>query len=254
MKELDFEVVQLGGLPVAVTNRASSAVAMIAAAIGRRGSDLPPLYVTSANGEVMSSCAKDPAVKALFTAADAIHADGMPMVWASRILCRSPLPERVATTDLFHDVASRAVPTGATFYMLGATPDALAKAARNVRRLHPGLRLIGTHHGHFAPSDEARIVREIAGLKPDILWVAMGVPREQAFVLRNRDALAGVGLVKTSGGLFDFLSGDRKRAPDWMQAAGLEWLFRLSLEPRRLLRRYALTNPHALFLLATRSA
>lgn len=251
---LSFPTVEIGGLPIAVVDRATSADAMVAAALRRRGSGLPPIYSTSANGEVLSVCARDPEAKRLFTAADHIHADGMPMVVLSRFLCRRPLPERVATTDLFHDVARRAVEAGASFYMLGATPGALARAERNVRALYPELRLVGSRHGHFTAEEEPAILADIAAAAPDILWVAMGAPREQAFALRNLDRLRGVGIVKTSGGLFDFLAGDRSRAPSWMQAAGLEWLYRLGLEPRRLLRRYALTNPHALFLMFTRSA
>lgn len=246
--------VTLGGLPIAVVDRASAADAMVAEALARRGSGRPPLFVTSANGEVISACARDPATGSLFRAADVIHADGMPMVHLSRFLCRRPLPERVATTDLFHDVARRAVQADASFYMLGAAPAALERAVRNVRRLYPGLRVVGCHHGFFAPSEEARLLAEIDAAGPDILWVSQGAPREQAFALRGRERLSRVGVIKTSGGLFDFLSGDRSRAPGWMQAAGLEWLYRLRLEPRRLFRRYALTNPHALVLLMTRSA
>jgi exopolysaccharide biosynthesis WecB/TagA/CpsF family protein len=81
----------------------------------------------------------------------------------------------------------------------------------------------------------------------------MGIPAEQAFSLRHRDALTGVGLIKTSGGLFDFLSGKNTRAPGWMQATGLEWLYRMMLEPRRLLGRYLRTNPHAIYLLLTQT-
>lgn len=248
-----FPTVELGGLPIAVVDRARSADAMIAAAIGRRGSGEPPLYSTSANGEVLSRCARDPGLRDLFTAADLVHADGMPMVWASRWLCREPLPERVATTDLFHDVAARAVPAGASFYLLGAAPEQLEKAVAEVRRRYPGLALAGWRHGFFQPGEEESVLAEIEAARPDILWVSMGVPREQRFALRARARLRGVGLIKTSGGLFDFLSGERSRAPGWLQRAGLEWLYRLALEPRRLFRRYALTNPHALVLLVTRS-
>lgn len=246
--------VQLGGLPIAVVDRKDAADGMIRDALARRGSGLPPLYVTSANGEVISACARDPAVAALFRAADTIHADGMPMVHASRLLCTAALPERVATTDLFHDVARRAIPAGVSFYMFGATEAALARAIRNVRRLHPGLRIVGAHHGYVSAEQEAALIADINDAAPDILWVAQGAPREQQFAVRNRARLDRVGLIKTSGGLFDFLSGDRSRAPLWMQRTSLEWLYRLGLEPRRLFRRYALTNPHALLLLITRSA
>ena len=254
MTQLAFPTIRLGGLPIAVVDRAGSAEAMIAAARGRRGAGLPPIYSTSANGEVLSLCAKDPAARALFAAADHIHADGMPMVVLSRFVCRTALPERVATTDLFDDMAARAQGTDTGFFLLGATADALARAERNIRQRYPALRIAGTHHGHFGPDDEERVIDLVNAARPDILWLGMGVPREQHFVNRNRHRLTGVGLIKTSGGLFDHLAGDKPRAPRWMQASGLEWLHRLRLEPRRLFRRYALTSPHALFLLVTKSA
>ena len=251
---LAFPTIELGGIRVAVADRAGSARAMVEAALARRGSGAVPLYSTSANGEVLSRCSREPEIGPLFAQADLVHADGMPMVWASRWLCRRGLPERVATTDLFHDCAREAVAAGASFSLLGATPASLAGAVANVRRLYPGLRIVSAEHGHFDHTHEDRIVAAINAARPDILWISMGVPREQAFAVRNRTRLTGVGLIKTSGGLFDFLSGTRSRAPRWMQASGLEWLYRLALEPRRLFWRYALTNPHALFLLATRSA
>jgi N-acetylglucosaminyldiphosphoundecaprenol N-acetyl-beta-D-mannosaminyltransferase len=95
------------------------------------------------------------------------------------------------------------------------------------------------------------LVEELSMLRPDIVWLCLGVPHEQAFYWRWRRELDGVGVVKTGGGLINFLSGTRRRAPRLVQSAGLEWLFRLSLEPRRLFWRYALTNPHSLMLLLT---
>jgi len=87
----------------------------------------------------------------------------------------------------------------------------------------------------------------------DILWIAFGVPLEQEFVRRHAHRLPNVKMIKTSGGLFDFVAGVKKRAPPWMRKAGLEWAFRLGLEPRRLLRRYLTTNPIAFVLLVTRT-
>ncbi|HEX8417972.1 MAG TPA: WecB/TagA/CpsF family glycosyltransferase [Methylobacterium sp.] len=241
----------IGGLPIAVTDRTEAADAIASLALGRRGTGRAPIYITSANGQVLSLCARATDVRALFEAADIIHADGMPLVIASRLLSRHPLPERVATTDLFHDVARLAERTGIglTFYLLGATPDGIARATNAVRRRYPGLQIVGSHHGYVAPADEEALVRSIADAAPDILWVGMGVPNEQRFVQRWRAQLAGVGVIKTSGGLFDFLSGDRPRAPRWMQRAGLEWLYRLIREPTRLGVRYLTTNPHAVYIL-----
>jgi N-acetylglucosaminyldiphosphoundecaprenol N-acetyl-beta-D-mannosaminyltransferase len=249
----DIPVEMIGGQPIPVIDRAQSAQLMIDIAAARRNSNQPALVFTSANGQVLSLCAQDSAVRKLFTDADVVHADGMPLVFASRWLCRKPLPERVATTDLFHDVARLAEVRGTTFYLLGATDETVELAVRRALSLYPRLRIRGYHSGYFSSDQEPGIIADINAARPDILWVGMGAPREQLFAMRNRRALRGVGIIKTAGGLFDFLSGRARRAPDWMQAAGLEWAYRTFLEPQRLARRYLMTNPHALFLLLTQT-
>src|SRR5258708_11112111 len=222
-----WHTVQLGGLPVAVVNRSDSAKVMVDEALKRRALWRYPAFLTSTNGEVTYRCAVDDVERALFLQADAIHADGMPHVFVSRLKCDFPLPERVATTDLFHDVAREAELRGATMFMLGASEASNNSAAQIVRDKYPALKLVGHRHGFFADSDEELVVcDQIATLAPDILWVSMGVPREQEFIVRHRHRLTSVGVIKTSGGLFDFLSGSKPRAPTWMQNAGLEWLWR----------------------------
>jgi exopolysaccharide biosynthesis WecB/TagA/CpsF family protein len=249
LADRDVATVAIGGLPLAVLDRAESARLMVESAVARRGSGAPPLIITSANGQVISMCAQDAHVRSLFLAADLIHADGTPLVFASRLPGRRRLPERVATTDLFHDVAAVAETRGATFYLLGAAPNVMRATVDKVGRRYRHLRLAGFRHGYFAADQADEIVREINEARPDILWIGMGVPLEQSFALRYRDQLTNVGLIKTSGGLFDFLSERHSRAPLWMQSAGFEWLYRLALEPRRLFWRYLITNPHALYLL-----
>ncbi len=247
-------VAWIGGLPIAVIDRARSAKLMLEVALARRGGGMRPLVFTSANGQVLSLCARHPRVRALFLAADLIHADGMPLVFASRLFCRTALPDRVATTDLFHDVARIAPAHGARFFLLGATDSVARQAVQRVRALYPELDLCGYASGYLRRhGDEERIIERINEARPDILWLGLGAPRELEFALRCRDRLGGVGLIKTSGGLFDFLSGRILRAPHWMQRAGLEWAYRTYLEPRRLAGRYLLTNPHAALLLLTRT-
>ena len=210
-----------------------------------------PFYSTSVNGQVISLCARDPSVAALFGAADSISADGQPMVALSRLFARTPLPERVATTDLFPAVAKLATKAGLSFYILGASERVNAKAVEEIRKAHPGLKIVGRRNGYFARDDEDALCAEIASLQPDILWISLGCPLEQQFVHRNLRKLAGVGIIKTAGGLLDFLSLEKPRAPSWMQRLGFEWLFRTMLEPKRLLMRYVTTNPHALYVLLT---
>ena len=249
--ELPVEIV--GGLPIAVIDRARSARLMIDVAAARRNSQKPALVFTSANGQVLSMCARHGNIRQLFLDADLIHADGMPIVLASRLLSRHPLPERVATTDLFHDVAKLAQSSGTTFYMLGGTNAIIELAVRRVRALYPALTIVGHRDGYFSRDQELEVIDKINRAQPDVLWLGLGAPAEQQFAMRNRDRLRRVGIVKTAGGLFDFLSGRARRAPTWMQSAGLEWAFRTLLEPQRLTGRYIVTNPHALFLLATRT-
>jgi N-acetylglucosaminyldiphosphoundecaprenol N-acetyl-beta-D-mannosaminyltransferase len=250
----DVPVATVGGLPIAIIDRAQSAQLMIDVSLARRGGGQRPLIVTSANGQVLSLCATHASIRDLFLQADLIHADGMPMVLASRFLQQHALPERVATTDLFHDVAKLAPKHGARFFLLGAARSIVNVAAKRARALYPDLDIVGQDSGYLRrEGDEARIVDTINAAQPDILWLGLGAPAEQAFAIRNRDRLHNVGVIKTSGGLFDFLSGKNSRAPAWMQSAGLEWAYRIYLEPRRLAARYLLTNPHALFLLLTRT-
>jgi N-acetylglucosaminyldiphosphoundecaprenol N-acetyl-beta-D-mannosaminyltransferase len=247
--------VRLGDLPVVVVDQATTARLMVAEGMRRHGYWRYPAFLTSTNGEVTHSCAFNPELRRLFLQADAIHADGMPHVFASRLKCKVALPERVATTDLFDAVNAEAERLGATVFMLGATEEVNAAAARAVRERYPALKLVGRRNGFFANvEEEQEACDEIAALEPDILWVSMGVPREQSFVVRHRARLTSVGVIKTSGGLFDFVSGTKPRAPELMQKAGLEWLWRVGLEPRRLGWRYLKTNPSALYLLLTRSS
>jgi N-acetylglucosaminyldiphosphoundecaprenol N-acetyl-beta-D-mannosaminyltransferase len=250
---LDFQVpvVEVGRMQVARLDRAATADLMIAEALRRRSRSqrLPPAYFTSANGQVLSLVATNGLIAWIFGEADLISADGQPMVIASRLLTSTPLPERVATTDLFHDVAIRAMGHGLSFYLLGASADENERAVRKVRARYPDLRIVGARDGYFTRAEEPSIAKEIGKLRPDVLWISMGVPFEQEFIIRNRQQLRGVGVAKTSGGLFNFLSGSQRRAPAWMQQAGFEWLHRLMSEPGRLFWRYASTNLHATYLL-----
>nr|WP_235867079.1 WecB/TagA/CpsF family glycosyltransferase [Roseibium marinum] len=215
-------------------------------ALAARTGNRLPYYSTSANGQVIAMAAKDPDFRKLLLSADQIHADGMPMVLLSRHVARNALRERVATTDLVHATAGAAERAGVSFYFLGAHEEVNKLAVERMQALYPDLKFAGRGNGYFSPEEEKAVVEEISRLKPDILWVGLGVPREQDFVVRNLENLRGVGVIKTSGGLFDFLSGKNSRAPQWMQKCGLEWLYRIMLEPRRLTRRYLFTNPVAL--------
>jgi N-acetylglucosaminyldiphosphoundecaprenol N-acetyl-beta-D-mannosaminyltransferase len=244
--------ISLGGLRLAVLDLEQTADFMINMVFPQRRVSRP-LYLTSANGEVLARCSTEPMTDRLFRSADLINADGQPLVTVSRFKSALPLPERVATTDLFHVVARKAQAAGLTFYMFGADEVENATAVANLRKLYPDLRIVGHSQGYLKGDALRAKVDEINALAPDYLWVALGVPYEQAFVEEYGSRLSNVGVIKTSGGLFNFLSGSRPRAPQWMQNVGLEWAWRIWLEPRRLFWRYLTTNPRALYLLFNKS-
>lgn len=243
--------ITVGSLPVTVTTGEDLAAQMVedwrrGRTAGRRN---PPRLVFSANGHSVSLYRSNAAFRQLLDAADVIHADGMSVVFAARLLTATRLPERVATTDFIHDAARAAAKHGLSFYMLGGSEEANRKTTAALKRRYPGLRIAGRHHGYFGPDEEAAVLDDIREKAPDILWVGLGRPRQEAFCVRNRERLRGVTWLKTCGGLFDFLSGSHRRAPAWLQRLGLEWLHRTFREPRRLMWRYTTTNLHATYLM-----
>src|SRR4051812_3386037 len=244
--------ITLGGLRLAVLDLEQTANFMVDMVVPERRAPRP-LYLTSANGEVLARCSTEPMTDRVFRAADLINADGQPLVTVSRFKSKTPLPERVATTDLFHAVACKAQAAGLSFYLLGADEAENAAAVASVRNRYPDLKIVGRSHGYLRDDALRAKVDEINALAPDYLWVALGVPYEQAFIEEFSPRLTNVGVIKTSGGLFNFLSGSRARAPAWMQRASLEWAWRIWLEPRRLFWRYLSTNPRALYLLLNKS-
>lgn len=248
----DIETSLIGGAAIARLDLAQTARMMLdlAAAPAREEG---PYYLTSANGEVLARRFLDRDFARLIDCADSISADGQPLVTASRLFSNKPLPERVATTDLYPLVAELAQNTGASFYLLGASEEVNRAACEATLRAAPELKIVGRSHGYLKGAQLLAKLDEINALAPDILWLAMGVPREQQFVVEHRSRLRNVKMIKTSGGLFDFVAGAKRRAPRWMQDAGLEWAFRLGLEPKRLMRRYLTTNPIAAYLLLTQT-
>lgn len=242
---------EIGGLPVARLDRKQTARLLIDLAVKYRRRDRPWI-ATSINGQVLSEAARQPALREAVRFADVISCDGQPLVMASRRVTGFALPERVATTDLFHDVVAAARERVVSMYFLGGTEGENARAVAAVRDSYPHLRIVGQGHGYRTHRQWISVVRDIDRLGPDIVWLGLGVPREQEFYMRFAHAMPNVGLIKTSGGLFNFLSASAARAPQWMQDNGLEWVYRMGREPRRLLFRYLTTSPHAAMLMLTR--
>ncbi len=245
-----FETVEFAGLPVARLDRLGTTQLLIDLAVKFRRGDRPWI-ASSVNAQVLSNAARDADLREAMLFADVISADGQPMVLASRQVTGFALPERVATTDLFHDIARAAKSRPLTMYFLGSSEAENARAVANMRAIYPHLRIVGRMHGYHSHAEWIRRVAEINAIGPDLLWVALGVPREQQFYMRFAHAMPNVGLIKTSGGLFNFLSTSARRAPQWLQDSGLEWAYRLRQEPRRLLLRYLTTSPHAAMLMMT---
>lgn len=177
-------------------------------------------------------------------------ADGVPLVWAARLL-GTPLPGRVNGTDLFERVSAAAAGEGLGVFLLGGRPGAAAEAARVLQARHPGLRIAGTSCPPMGferdPAALAKVEEEIRAAAPDLLFVGLGAPKQEVWMHEYRARL-GVPVTVGIGGSFEMVSGRVPRAPRWMQRAGLEWLFRLGREPRRLVVRYATTNPRFVWM------
>jgi N-acetylglucosaminyldiphosphoundecaprenol N-acetyl-beta-D-mannosaminyltransferase len=169
-----------------------------------------------------------------------ITADGQAVVWASRLL-GDPLPTRVAGIDLMLELLTLAEERGYRVYVLGARRDVLEQAIGRLRKLHPLLEFAGCRDGYFSDADEPAVVADIRAAHPDLLFVAMSTPRKEYFLGRwgpELDVPFSMGV----GGAIDVVAGVTKRAPPSLQRLGLEWAFRLAQEPRRLFRRYLVTN------------
>lgn len=174
------------------------------------------------------------------------YADGQSVIWGSRILGRG-LPLRLATTDVATPILERAAEQGIPVYFFGAAEGVAERAAERLRAQIPGLAL-RTHHGYVAEEDTQELLDDIAAHQTGILFVGMGDPLQQRWVERHHTALPPA--VLTCGGLFDWLSGSNRRAPAWMIRAGLEWFWRMLIEPGRLAKRYIVGNPQFMLALA----
>ena len=248
-----YTEVTVGGIATACLSREGLSRMMLQDCLDARSNPhRQPKLVFASNGHAIALAAQDEAFRFTFEQADIIHADGQAAVFASRMTA-TPIPERSATTDFIHDASKVAAQHGLRFFVLGATEEANAEAVRVLRETYPGLQIVGRRHGYFGRDEEDEICDEINLTQPDVVWVGLSVPLEYEFAVRNKTRLRAGWLV-TCGGCYNFVTGAYKRAPGWMQACGLEWLFRLVKEPKRLFWRYAVTNPLAIFLLLTRTS
>ncbi|SAL77929.1 Putative N-acetylmannosaminyltransferase [Caballeronia peredens] len=180
-------------------------------------------------------------------ACDIVNIDGMGAVWGARLLGFS-VPERVAGVDLFGRLLAYAAQSNLPIFLLGAKPEIVEEVALRSANANPGLQIAGFHHGYFW-DDEYAIVKQIRASGARLLFVAITSPKKENFINRWRTEL-GVDFVMGVGGTFDVVAGKVKRAPLWMQRAGMEWFYRVIQEPGRMWRRYLVTNSKFAVMLA----
>jgi N-acetylglucosaminyldiphosphoundecaprenol N-acetyl-beta-D-mannosaminyltransferase len=192
----------------------------------------------------------DPAFREAYGRASLSLVDGQPLVWASRLL-GSALPEKVSGSDLVEPLMERAGRRGWRVFLVGGAPGAAKIAAERLNRAH-GVSIAGIEDGRISlepgPADEALLAR-IAQARPQLLLVALGSPKQELWIDARRARLAPA-VALAVGATLDFIAGALRRAPPWMRRAGLEWLYRLAQEPRRLARRYLWNDPKFLAVLA----
>ncbi len=199
-----------------------------------------PHYIAVVNVAKLVRMRSDKNLEESIRLAHLIGADGVPLIWASRLL-GDPLPGRVNGTDLMYRLLERANEKEYRVFFFGAKDEVLQRVLERVRKEYPGVRIAGFHHGHFDPAEESTIVSTIRNSRADILFIAFGTPKKELWVKRYLTVME-VPVIHGVGGSFDVLAGVIPRAPRWMQKNGLEWLFRMLQEPRRMLMRYLVTN------------
>ncbi|WP_328465178.1 WecB/TagA/CpsF family glycosyltransferase [Actinoplanes sp. NBC_00393] len=251
-----FDRVHLDGTGIdRITEDEVVAVVRDALASGRGGRIITP------NVDILRRAAADPAVRRHLDDADLIVADGMPLVWASR-LGGAPLPERVAGSSLIWSLSQGLGRDHRSIFVVGGTPvdraadqvDGAARAADRLVEACPGLRIAGTLSPAFGFENDERAYAEfcatIIAAQPDLVFVGLGFPKQELVIERLRPHLPATWFVGC-GAAVNFVTGDVHRAPRWMQRTGLEWAHRLGTEPRRLAGRYLRHDaPYALRLLA----
>lgn len=228
-------VSDLFGISVAAVTM-EDVLPMVDAAVAERR----PFQIGVVNAAKVVNMQRDPRLREDVLASDIVLADGMSLVWASRLVGR-PLPERVAGIDLMFRLLERAAEKGHRVFCLGATGDVLDAAVASFRARYPTLVIAGTQHGYFSVADEPRVAQAIAASRADIVFIAMTSPRKEQF-LAQWSRVLDVPVWHGVGGSFDVAAGKVERAPVLWQRLGLEWLYRVKQEPRRLWKRYLVTN------------
>ncbi len=189
------------------------------------------------NVDKLVKASRDPELRQIINDCALVNVDGMPVVWASRLLGK-PLKERVAGVDLFEALMRRAGDKGWRVFLLGAKEEVVSKVAATYQHKYPRLVLAGYRNGYWnGDAEEAHVVEQIRDARPDLLFVAISSPKKEQFLGRWQAEMK-IPFAMGVGGTFDVAIGHVKRAPVWMQKSGLEWFYRFLQEPRRMFRRY----------------
>lgn len=207
-----------------------------------------PHQVVTVNPEFIVAARRDAGFRAVLNAAALSLPDGVGVLWAGRFIGR-PFKERVTGVDTVQRVVALAAHKGYRLFFLGAAPGVAERMAAILKERFPGLKVAGTHAGSPRPDCEESIVSLVSVTRPDVLFVAYGAPQQDLWIARNLERL-GVPVVMGVGGAFDFIAGEVRRAPAWIQRLGLEWLHRLWREPWRWRRMLALPGFVALVMRA----
>jgi N-acetylglucosaminyldiphosphoundecaprenol N-acetyl-beta-D-mannosaminyltransferase len=214
-------------------------------------------WICTANLDILRQVVKKPPLRKLVDEADLVVADGMPIVWASRLQGRA-VPERVAGSSLMTTLPPAAAEAGASIFLLGGNPGMADLAAERLVAASPSLEVSGTHCPPFgyerSPAALAAIEAAVTAAQPDIVFVALPFPKQEELIARLRPLLPQAWFIGV-GVSFSFLAGEVQRAPRWLQRIGLEWAHRLTQEPGRLARRYLVDGiPFGVRLLADAAA
>ena len=199
------------------------------------------------NVDKVVKASRDPELRRIINECALVNVDGMPVVWASRLLGRS-LKERVAGVDLFETLVERSAEKGWRVFFLGAREEVVRAVKDFYGRKLPGLQVAGYRNGYWNPQEEAAIVKLVAESRPQLLFVAISSPKKEEFLGRYQAEMK-VPFAMGVGGAFDVVTGKVKRAPIWMQRWGLEWFYRFLQEPGRMFKRYFIDDMYFFWLL-----
>jgi len=204
------------------------------------------------NVDKLVKASRDADLRRIINGCALINADGMPVVWASRLLGK-PLKERVAGVDLFEALMQRSAAKAWRVFLLGAREEVVLGVKQAYERKFPGFTIAGYRNGYWKPEEEAGVVEQIKAARADILFVAISSPKKEQFLGRYQAEMK-IPFAMGVGGTFDVAVGKVKRAPVWMQKSGLEWFYRFLQEPRRMFRRYFVDDMAFFWLLLKEAA